>query len=129
MASLRGQVLGGYRRLLRASRQAFCGDEYAIQQARVALREHVFTNKNEANSKVIVEMLHAMEDAENMLLHNIVQGKQTEESKKQNQIKYEVKLTDPQKKNMRKNEEIIPITPTSAEEPLVVNSGNVCQRG
>ncbi len=129
--SLRTQVLGGYRRLLRASQQAFQGDVYAIQQAGVALRENFVQNKNETNSEVILKMIQGIEEAESMLLHHIVQGKQVDtnaQDPSQGRVKYKVKLTDPQKQHMRKDEELTPITPTSADEPLVINSGNVCQR-
>ncbi|DAZ96548.1 TPA: hypothetical protein N0F65_011225 [Lagenidium giganteum] len=123
--SLRAQVLGGYRRLLLASRTAFRGDDYAIQQARLALRENFGANREVQDAETIKELLKSVDDAESMLLHNIVQGRQKEGCE---DVRYEVTLTDPQRSHMRKDEELVPLTEKSANEPLVINSGNVCQR-
>lgn len=125
--SARLQVLGGYRRLLRASRQAFRGDDYAIQQARLALRENFFENRDVADQETVAELIKGIDEAEGMLLHHIVQGKQkaVEET---GAPRYEVTLTDPQRQAMRQDEEITPITEKSADEPIVISSGNACQR-
>lgn len=127
MSASRLQVLSGYRRLLRASRQAFRGDDYAIAQARGALRENFFANRDVTDEEAIAEMLKSIDDAEGMLLHNIVQGRQ----KAVDELgapRYEVKLTDPQRASMRQDEEIVPLTEKSANEPIVISSGNACQR-
>ncbi|KAH7482189.1 hypothetical protein PRIC1_008324 [Phytophthora ramorum] len=125
--SVRVQVLGGYRRLLRASRQAFRGDAYALQQARAALRENFVANRDVNDSEQLDGLVKGIDEAEGMLLHHIVQGRAKQEEGK-DVPRFEVKLTDPQRQAMRKDEEITPLTEKSASEPLVMNSGNVCQR-
>ncbi|OWZ15848.1 hypothetical protein PHMEG_00010439 [Phytophthora megakarya] len=124
--SVRVQVLGGYRRLLRASRQAFRGDVYATQQARVALRENFTANSHVSDETQLQELIKGIDEAEGMLLHHIVQGRAKQQDG--DATRFEVKLTDPQREAMRKDEEITPLTEKSANEPLVMNSGNVCQR-
>ncbi|CEG36620.1 LYR MOTIF-CONTAINING PROTEIN 7 [Plasmopara halstedii] len=94
------QVIRGYRRLLRASRQAFRGDVYALKQARMTLREHFIANR---------------------------QGR-AKQGTGENGTRFEVQLTDPQRHVMRKDEELVPLTENSATQPLVMNSGNICQR-
>lgn len=127
MAS-RVQVLGGYRRLLRASRQAFRGDDYAITQARAALRENFYANRDVRDEAAVAELLKSVDDAEGMLLHHIVQGRQAAAAGHGDAPHYEVKLTDPQRESMRKDEELVPLTEKSADEPVVISSGNACQR-
>ncbi|ETP40995.1 hypothetical protein F442_11757 [Phytophthora nicotianae P10297] len=125
--SVRVQVLGGYRRLLRASRQAFRGDAYALQQARAALRDNFMANSQVSDKEQLDELVKGIDEAESMLLHNIVQGR-AKQVEGEVAPRFEVKLTDPQRKAMRQDEEIMPLTEKSANEPLVMNSGNVCQR-
>ncbi|CAH0474077.1 unnamed protein product [Peronospora belbahrii] len=125
--SMRGQVLGGYRRLLRASRQAFQGDTYALQEAHVALRNSFIANSQVSEKKQLDELIKGIDEAEEMLLYHIVQG-HAKQKNDQEAPRFEVKLTDPQRQAMRKDEEITPLTDKSASEPLVINSGNVCQR-
>lgn len=127
MSASRLQVLGGYRRLLRASRQAFRGDDYAITQARVALRENFLVNRDVQDEETVAELLKGIDDAEGMLLHHIVQGKQKAVDE-HGAPRYEVTLTDPQRESMRQDEEIVPLTEKSANEPVVISSGNSCQR-
>ncbi|KAF4044283.1 Complex 1 protein (LYR family) [Phytophthora infestans] len=125
--SVRVQVLGGYRRLLRASRQAFRGDAFAMQQAHVALRDNFMVNSQVTDKEQLDELVKGIDEAEGMLLHNIVQGR-AKQREGDVAPRFEVKLTDPQRQAMRKDEEIMPLTEKSASEPLVMNSGNVCQR-
>ncbi|KAF1776070.1 hypothetical protein PI124_g1109 [Phytophthora idaei] len=125
--SVRVQVLGGYRRLLRASRLAFRGDDFALQQARAALRDNFMANSQVSDKEQLDELVKGIDEAEGMLLHNIVQGRAKQEDG-ETAPRFEVKLTDPQRQAMRKDEEIMPLTEKSASEPLVMNSGNVCQR-
>ncbi|TMW60903.1 hypothetical protein Poli38472_000945 [Pythium oligandrum] len=126
--SLRSQVLGGYRRLLRASRETFRGDTYAIDQARLALRENFLVNREVQDEDTVHELIKGITEAEDMLRHHIVQGRQKATDDATGAPRYEVQLTDPQRNAMRKDEELTPLTDKSADEPLVINSGNVCQR-
>lgn len=127
--SVRVQVLGGYRRLLRASRQAFRGDAYALQQAHVTLRDYFIGNRQVSEKEQVDELVKGIQEAEGMLLHHIVQGRAKQEANgKEAALHFEMKLTDPQREVMRKDEEITPLTDKSGSEPLVMNSGNSCQR-
>jgi hypothetical protein len=126
--AVRTQVLGGYRRLLRASRQAFRGDAFALSQARVALRENFAANKDVTDKAALEEMLAGIDDAEGMLLHHIVQGRQKAVDAATGAPRYEVTITDPQRAAMRQDEELTPITEKSADEPIIISSGNACQR-
>ncbi|RLN66334.1 hypothetical protein BBP00_00002282 [Phytophthora kernoviae] len=95
--------------------------------ARLALRENFLANSQVSDREQLQDLVKGIDEAESMLLHNIVQGRAKQEEGKQ-APRFEVKLTDPQRNSMRKDEEIMPITEKSANEPLVMNSGNVCQR-
>ncbi|TYZ65399.1 hypothetical protein PybrP1_002476 [[Pythium] brassicae (nom. inval.)] len=129
MSATRVQVLGGYRRLLRASRQAFRGDDYAITQAHAAVRENFVMNRDVRDEATVAELLKGVDDAEGMLLHHIVQGRQAAAAPGGGDAPhYAVTLTDPQREVMRKDEELVPLTEKSADEPIVISSGNSCQR-
>ncbi|KAI9913397.1 hypothetical protein PsorP6_006677 [Peronosclerospora sorghi] len=106
---------------------AFRGDTYALHQARLALRDNFMANSQVSDTKHLEELVQGIDEAEEMLLHHIVQGraKQTEGEKAP---RFEVILTDTQRQSMRKDEELTPLTEKSANEPLVMNSGNFCQR-
>ncbi|KAL7690333.1 putative complex 1 LYR protein [Plasmopara halstedii] len=121
------QVIRGYRRLLRASRQAFRGDVYALKQARMTLREHFIANRQVSDKEQLDELIKGIDEAESMLLHHIVQGR-AKQGTGENGTRFEVQLTDPQRHVMRKDEELVPLTENSATQPLVMNSGNICQR-
>lgn len=126
--AMRTQVLGGYRRLLRASRQAFRGDTFALQQARVALRENFEANAAVRDEAALQELVQGIDEAEGMLLHHIVQGRAKAVDGDTGAPRFEVKLTDPQRSAMRQDEELSPLTEKSADEPIVISSGNACQR-
>ncbi|OQR90857.1 hypothetical protein ACHHYP_05182 [Achlya hypogyna] len=114
--SLRSQALWGYRSLIRASEQAFRGDVYAIKEARKAIRAAFVENRRETDTETIAAMVKGIEEAESMLRFNIVQGKKNEAGS------YEVKLTDPQKGKMRKDEELTAVTTSSVKTPEVTRS-------
>ncbi|CCI39439.1 unnamed protein product [Albugo candida] len=124
--STRALVLGGYRRLLRASRLSFEGDTFALQQARLTLRNQFLDKSVISDPKAQEEMLKGIDEAESMLLHHIVQGKRVDKSDEPSRFK--VKLTDPQKKNMSQNEELTPVTLKSTAESIIIHSGNACTR-
>ncbi|EQC35177.1 hypothetical protein SDRG_07408 [Saprolegnia diclina VS20] len=114
--SLRSQALWGYRRLVRASERAFVGDVYAITEARKAIRANFVENRAETDTETIQAMVKGITEAEDMLLFNIVQGKKNESGS------FAVKLTDPQKSKMRKDEEITAVTPTTVKTPEITRS-------
>jgi complex III assembly factor LYRM7 len=75
--SLRGQVLGGFRRLMRARGALFKDDVEALTESRYKLREEFFKNE-EASGDQIDEHLKIIEEIDTMLRQNIVQAKLNE---------------------------------------------------
>ncbi len=64
----------GYRRLLRSAHKAFAGDNYAIYSARLRLREEFFKNKDVANKEELAALVRGIDEVDEMLNFNIVQG-------------------------------------------------------
>ncbi len=64
----------GYRRLLRSAHKAFAGDNYAIYSARLRLREEFFKNKDVTNKEELASLVKGIEEVDEMLNFNIVQG-------------------------------------------------------
>jgi hypothetical protein len=75
--SLRGQVLGGFRKLLRARSALFKDDVVALEESRHKLRDEFFKN-DAATGDQIGEHLKIIEEIEGMLRYNIVQGRLNE---------------------------------------------------
>ncbi|KAF0696417.1 Aste57867_12835 [Aphanomyces stellatus] len=115
-SSVRAQVLGGYRRLLRATQQTFGTDKYAVTEAHKAVRAAFLDNRGETDEIVLKEMIKGIDEAESMLLYNIVQGKKNDADR------FEVNLTDPQKSRMRKDEELTEVTPNSGKTPVITKT-------
>ncbi|ETV98319.1 hypothetical protein H310_09019 [Aphanomyces invadans] len=115
-AAARVHVLGGYRRLLRASQQTFGADKRAVVEARKAVRAAFLENRDVHDTQALSALIKGIDEAEAMLLYNIVQGKANEKGT------FEVKLTDPQKSRIRKDEELTEITPDSGKAPVVTKS-------
>jgi hypothetical protein len=74
------RVLSGYRRLLRAQKILFGEDYYAQSQAKNAIRDHFNQNRSVTDMDQIREMLQQIDEAEDMLLHGIAQGKLNEQT-------------------------------------------------
>mmetsp|Transcript_29349 Transcript_29349/g.41546 ORF Transcript_29349/g.41546 Transcript_29349/m.41546 type:complete len:139 (-) Transcript_29349:1199-1615(-) len=86
----RARVFSGYRRLFRARKIVFHGDQRALRESRVAIREQFDLNRTVAsnnNDGTIEGLLSMIDEAENMLLNGIVQGKLND-----NTGNYEVKV-------------------------------------
>ncbi|CAK4683794.1 unnamed protein product [Aphanomyces euteiches] len=114
--SVRAQVLGGYRRLIRASRQTFGADKRAVVEAHKAVRAAFLENRDVKDVSALQGLIKGIDEAESMLLYNIVQGQANEQGT------YQVTLTDPQKSHMRKDEELTEITPDTGKTPVVTKS-------
>ncbi len=67
-----------YRKLMRTAKYVFKGDKFAITQARITLREEFFKNKNVTDSSKLAELFRGVEEVDEMLRFNIVQGKLNE---------------------------------------------------
>ena len=68
-------AINGYRRLLRSTRNVFKNDSYALQQARLQLKSEFIKNKNITNNNELVLLLQGIDEVDEMLRFNIVQGK------------------------------------------------------
>lgn len=68
-------ALNGYRRLLRSTKLVFKSDIYALKQARVQLREEFIKNKHITSSSELKLLLQGIDEVDEMLKFNIVQGK------------------------------------------------------
>ena len=84
---LRTQVLGGYRRLMRARSELFAGDHYALQQSRLQLKAEFSANANEADPAALQQHLESIADVEDFMRNNLAQGVLNERGS------FEVKLT------------------------------------
>ena len=74
------RVLSGYRRLFRARKQLFQNDNRAMVESRAAIREQFEMNRNATGAQHIEGLLTMIDEAEDMLLHGIVQGELNEET-------------------------------------------------
>lgn len=73
--SPRVRVLAGYRRLLRARQQLFQGDTTALGASRLAIRDEFLKNQTAPTDGDHFEgLLTMVDEAEDMLRHQIVQG-------------------------------------------------------
>jgi hypothetical protein len=73
------RALSGYRRLFRASRKLFQGDEIALVESSLSIRAE-FEKYKFVNDVTQLEGLFLMiDEAEDMMLHGIVQGKLNEQ--------------------------------------------------
>lgn len=77
MSAARSRVLSAYRRLFRARKQLFQGDTQAMQQSRIAIKSEFIKNKDVAptSGDHFEGLLSMVDEAEDMLLHGIVQGR------------------------------------------------------
>lgn len=74
------RVISGYRRLFRAQKKLFGEDYYAQRQAKIAIRDHFEQNRCVTDRETLKDMLQQIDDAEDMLLHGIAQGKLNEQT-------------------------------------------------
>jgi complex III assembly factor LYRM7 len=77
------RVFGGYRRLFRARKTLFRGDLMALKESRVAIKQEYVKNAaiSATQDPVHFEGLLGMADeAVDMMLHGVVQGKLNEDS-------------------------------------------------
>jgi complex III assembly factor LYRM7 len=68
-------AIGGYRKLLRSVSKAFQGDAHALVASRVELKKNFMQNKSVTDPRQLQEMLQGIEEVNEMLNFNIVQGK------------------------------------------------------
>jgi len=64
----------GFRRLLKSAQFAFAKDVYAIDMAKTQLRQEFLKNKNVSDPAILTQLSKDVDDIEEMLKFNIVQG-------------------------------------------------------
>eukprot|EP00611_Tribonema_gayanum_P018664 TRINITY_DN3183_c0_g1_i1.p1 TRINITY_DN3183_c0_g1~~TRINITY_DN3183_c0_g1_i1.p1 ORF type:complete len:132 (-),score=32.48 TRINITY_DN3183_c0_g1_i1:90-485(-) len=84
--AMRSRVMAGYRSLLRTRLVVFKDDARAIRASKMKLKEEFMKNKNVTDAKKLASLLKGIEEVQQMLLHNVVQGKRNERGN------YEVRL-------------------------------------
>uniref|UniRef100_G1NUT5 Complex III assembly factor LYRM7 n=1 Tax=Myotis lucifugus TaxID=59463 RepID=G1NUT5_MYOLU len=72
------KVLQLFKRLHRTRQQVFKNDTRALEAARVKINEEFKSNKNEASSKKIEELIKIGSDVELLLRTSVVQGIHTD---------------------------------------------------
>jgi hypothetical protein len=82
------KALSGFRKLLRASRHVFRDDHRAVNAARLQLRTEFLRNKDEKDVVSLEELFQGVDEVEEMLRFNIVQGSLNERGN------YAVRLTE-----------------------------------
>jgi len=78
LSTSRARVFSAYRRLFRARRILFQNDDTALRQSRVAIRQEFVKNRDvdvSSQREHFEGLLGVVDEAEDMLLHGIVQGK------------------------------------------------------
>ena len=78
MSSTAGRAFSGYRRLFRARNKLFQGDIRALAESRLAIRAEFEKNRVVSDPHHLEGLLVMIDEAEDMMLHGIVQGKLNE---------------------------------------------------
>lgn len=81
------KALSGFRQLLKSSRYVFSGDSRAVAAARVQLRDEFLKNKDVSDAATLNDLYKGIQEVDEMLRFNIVQGERNERGN------YGVKLT------------------------------------
>ena len=78
MSSNTARAFSGYRRLFRARNKLFQGDMRALAESRIAIRAEFEKNRVVLDPHHLEGLLVMIDEAEDMMLHGIVQGKLNE---------------------------------------------------
>lgn len=109
MSALSTRVLSGYRRLFRARKSLFSGDDRAMRESRVAIRSEFDKHRHVTDPAHLEGLLVMVDEAEDMLLHGIVRGELNRERNT-----YEVKIKKEHAESMDR-ETITHVDPITAE--------------
>mmetsp|Transcript_22547 Transcript_22547/g.27820 ORF Transcript_22547/g.27820 Transcript_22547/m.27820 type:complete len:137 (+) Transcript_22547:86-496(+) len=115
------RVLSGYRRLFRARKMLFTGDERAMRESRIAIRAQFDINKHVTDVSKMEGLMVMIDETEHMLRHGILRGQLDDKSGN-----YQVKIK-PEHAEMLDGQEITtaePITPEMTKKPDVVVTKN-----
>ena len=78
MSSSSAAALNGYRRLLKSASIVFKNDSYALKQAKIQLKNEFIKNKYVTSSNELKQLFRGIDEVDEMLKFNIVQGKLNE---------------------------------------------------
>ncbi|KAL7449809.1 hypothetical protein ACHAWC_001831 [Mediolabrus comicus] len=113
------RALSGYRRLFRARKQLFAGDERALRESRFAIRAEFDKNRHTTGPPEHIEgLLTMIDEAEDMLLHGIVRGELN-----QDRNVVEVKI-NPEHESRMDTETMTHIDPITAETGAKLDESN-----
>lgn len=78
----KARVLSGYRRLFRARKYLFAGDDRAMQESRLAIKAEFMKNKtiSTTDHHHFEGLMTMIDEAEDMLRHHIVRGELNQET-------------------------------------------------
>ncbi len=111
-AATRAAVLGGYRRLLRSSRALFQGDALALAAARAELRAQFAAQRAASEPQVLRELLRGIDEADELLRHNLVQGR----INARGNVEVQLPAPPPQRGDSKSCPPIFEPTPVTMEE-------------
>lgn len=72
--SSRAAVFSGYRRLFRARKALFQGDDYAMRESRVAIRNEFDKNATVSEGPHLQGLISMIDEAADMLRHGFARG-------------------------------------------------------
>mmetsp|Transcript_18522 Transcript_18522/g.27462 ORF Transcript_18522/g.27462 Transcript_18522/m.27462 type:complete len:127 (-) Transcript_18522:826-1206(-) len=111
MSSTSARALSGYRRLFRARKIVFKGDHRALQESRLFIRSQFEEHRSETNSQQLEILFSGIDEAEHMMLHEILQGKLNESSGN-----YAIKVKKEHTNDGVKSPTIEPVTSATVEQ-------------
>ncbi|CAM9901043.1 unnamed protein product [Discosporangium mesarthrocarpum] len=114
MVSMRREVLGGFKRLMRARLEVFREDTQAVDAARETLRAEFMKNSGETDPSKIAVLIKGIAEVESMLKFNVVQGKKNERGN------FAVKLSSVQEGGMGAHTEISHVDSNAGDLPASV---------
>lgn len=93
-------ALAGYRRLMRTANIVFKTDVFAITQAKIKLREEFLKQKDVTDKGELKELFKGIEEVDEMLRFNIVQGTLNERGN------YDMKITEENQVTVGANQDL-----------------------
>ena len=94
-------ALAGYRRLLRTAHVVFKKDAFAVAQAKVQLRQEFLKQKDVTDQAELIELLKGIDEVDEMLRFNIVQGTLNERGN------YDMKITEENQVTVGANQDLV----------------------
>ena len=73
-------TLAAFRRLMRARAALFADDAYALDASRAKLRDEFLLHRGATDAGEIDELLKGAAEVEDLLINNVVQGRQSQDS-------------------------------------------------